>query len=58
MFIVDSWGNNVQNGSKPVIRNQRDFTLEKDCKVFFPSKIFYMQMNFWMNFFVTCCKKY
>jgi len=25
MFIVDSRGNNVQNGSKPIIRNQRDY---------------------------------
>jgi len=46
----------IDIGSKPVTR-ATGITLEKDCKFFFP-KNFYMQMNFWMIFFVTCCKQY
>jgi hypothetical protein len=44
-------------GSKLVTRSQKDY-FGKGFQGFFPKKHFYMQMNFWMNLFVTCCKKY
>jgi hypothetical protein len=31
---------------------------EKGLQVFFPKNNLYMQMDSWMNFFVTCSKKY
>jgi hypothetical protein len=39
-------------GSKFVTRSQRDY-FGKEQHVLFPQKNFYMQMIFWMKFFVT-----
>jgi len=41
--------------SKHVIRSQMDY-FGKGFQVFFPKNNFYMQMIFWMNFFVSCSK--
>jgi hypothetical protein len=44
-------------GSKHVIKNQR-YYFGKGLHIIFPKKTFYMQMNFWMKFFVTFFLKY
>jgi hypothetical protein len=43
-------------GSKPITRSQRDY-FGKGLQVLYPQKNFYMGMNFWMKFFITCFKK-
>jgi hypothetical protein len=58
VFFPKKWINQASSfGSKLVIRSQKDY-FGKWLQVFFPKNNFYMQMKFWMNFFVTCFKKY
>jgi len=43
--------------SKLATKSQKDY-FRKRIQLFFPKNNFYMQMNFWIHFFVTCSKKY